>query len=114
MRPFILFCLFFFSVLTAFAQAPKFSDDPAVFIGEVQTMMAPSKNERAVRVASMLDMAWGSGLISAEQKTRVVKFAQNLQAKKAKVNPHYINYFGAIGSAVNVHSLTGKELDKLM
>ncbi|MBK0404475.1 hypothetical protein I5M27_15860 [Adhaeribacter sp. BT258] len=93
---------------------PKFSEDPDLFIGEVQTMMAPTRNERAVQVASMLDMAWKSGLISPDQKTRVIKFAKGLQAKKYKAYPHFVNYFGAIGSAVNVHSITGKELDKIM
>src|SRR5688572_24958818 len=102
MRSFLLFCFFYFTFVTAWAQTPKFSDDPAKFILEVPQMMAPTQNATAMKVATMLDMAWNSGKISQTQKERIVKFAQGMQAKKMKPRPHFENYFGAIGSAVNV------------
>ena len=77
-------------------------------------MMATTRNDNAMNVANLLEMAWNSGNLSQDQKEHIIKFAKGLQAKKYRPRPHFENYFAAIGSAVNVHDFKGAQIDQLL
>ncbi|HSI90057.1 MAG TPA: hypothetical protein VK927_03025 [Adhaeribacter sp.] len=114
MRYLVLILFFISTVFAASAQVVKLSSDPAQFISEISPLMAATNNENAMKVASMFEMAWTSGNINESQKARIIAFAQGMQAKKMRTRPHLENFFGAIGSAVNVHRTSGAQLNQLL
>ncbi len=114
MKYLFLVIIFFAAFFTVKAQVPKFSEDPAVFVSEVSQMMATTRNQNAMNVANLLEMAWNSGNLSQDQKAHIIKFSKNLQAKKYRPRPHFENYYAAIGSAVNVHDFKGAQINQLL
>lgn len=96
---------------TVQAQTTKLFQDPAQFIPNVKALMAPTRNENALKVATQLEQIWSSGALNNTQQAKVIDIAQKMQLKKLKARPYYENFFGALASAVTVQKLSGSRLD---
>ena len=106
----ILFLVAGISVTTP-AQTYKLSKDSADFIAGVKTMMAATKNDGAIQVATRLEAIWGSNQLSSSQRSQVMDIGQQMLAKKLKARPHFEHFFGALVSAIQVHKLGNASLD---
>ncbi len=112
------FSLFFLLSLVGWAQAQtttqKLSKEPAQFILDVKALMAGTKNENAVKVATRLEEIWGTNTLTSSQQARIIALSQKMQAKKLKARPHLENLYGALVSAVNIHKLNNAALDQFL
>ncbi|WP_205503447.1 hypothetical protein [Rufibacter psychrotolerans] len=115
MKHFYLFLIFLLTGVAGYAQSYKLSaNDPQQFLVDARALLAGTKNEAAVQVASGLEAAWNSGRLSAKQQTKVMDLAQQMLKKKLKSRPHFESFFGVVGTSVNAHQYTGANLDQLL
>ncbi|MFB9863359.1 hypothetical protein [Rufibacter immobilis] len=103
------------SSLLGYSQVYKLSaDDQGQFLLDVRAMMAGTKNEAAVLVASNMESAWSSGKLGEKQKAKVMDLSQQMLKKKLKARPHFENFWGTVANSVNLHQYTGANLDQLL
>ncbi|MGV3587346.1 MAG: hypothetical protein ACO1OF_10110 [Adhaeribacter sp.] len=115
MKQFYFSLFFLLGVLgMAQAQTPKLAKEPAQFILDVKTMMAGTKNENAIKVASRLEEIWGTNTLTSSQQAKVIALSQQMLVKKLKARPHLENLYGALVSAVNIHKLNNAALDQFL
>ncbi|PSR55031.1 hypothetical protein AHMF7605_16730 [Adhaeribacter arboris] len=118
MKHFLLFLNFLMlaasgSVL-AQTQTAKSFQDPAQFIPQVKALMAPTRNENAIKVATQLEQVWSANALTSTQQAKVMDIAQKMQLKKMKARPYFENFFGALVSGINVQKLSGSKLDEFL
>ncbi|GAA4311683.1 hypothetical protein [Nibribacter koreensis] len=115
MKHFILFLFLFLVGFVGYGQSYKLSvEDPQQFLIDARAVMAGTKNAAALEVATGLETAWNSGKLSAGQKTKVMELSQQMLKKKMKSRPHFESFWGAVGSAVNVHQYSGANMDQFL
>ncbi len=81
----LLFTILIFSG-TAFAQAPKISDDPGQFMVQVRKMMDGSRNPLYIKAAAQLDSSWMSA-VGAAQQAKFISVVKTQIAKGQKAGP---------------------------
>jgi hypothetical protein len=95
----------------SFAQY-KFSSDPAVFVQDVGTMMANTKNPQAIEAGNSFGTTLAS--FSADQQKKIIETVQKLgKSKKIKAHPHFTDFFVALGAAKN-KNIQAANLDTLL
>ncbi|WP_207436264.1 hypothetical protein [Sabulibacter ruber] len=115
MKHFYLFLILFLTGLAGYGQTYKLSaDDPQQFLADVKAMMAGTKNEAAIQVATGIETAWNSGKVSPKQQAKVMDLAQQMLKKKFKSRPHFENFLGSVATSVNAHQYTGANLDQFL
>ncbi|MDQ4141317.1 MAG: hypothetical protein M3142_12450, partial [Bacteroidota bacterium] len=116
MKHLVLF--FIFLLLAIFepvqAQTAKTFQDPAQFVPQVKALMAPTRNENAIKVATQLEQVWSANALTNAQQAKVMDIAQKMQLKKMKARPHFENFFGALVSGINAQKLSGSKLDEFL
>ncbi|MDQ3290151.1 MAG: hypothetical protein M3Q05_02560 [Bacteroidota bacterium] len=96
------------------AQTAKTFQDPAQFIPQVKALMAPTRNENAIKVAAQLEQVWSANALTNAQQAKVMDIAQKMQLKKMKARPHFENFLGALVSGINAQKLSGSKLDEFL
>ncbi|MFC6996171.1 hypothetical protein [Rufibacter roseus] len=115
MRKLTLFLIFSLITVIGFAQNNSISaDNPQQFLTDVKTMFTATQNEVAAKVGSSWETAWNSGRISSSQQKKIMELTQEMLKKRLRARPHFEDFFGALGSSVNVHQFTGDKLDQLL
>lgn len=115
MKKFSVLVFLLLSSVMGFSQSYKVSAaDPQQFLTDVQALLVGTKQEAAAQVGTNWETAWNSGKISPVQKTKIMALTQQMLAKRLRARPHFENFFGALGSSVNVHNYTGAKLDQLL
>ncbi len=74
-------------------QLKQFSEDPAIFIEELNLFMEKSLTAEELNTLNNFKAYWeGDSLFTPDEKVRIINIAQKLLDKKAKPSPHFINY----------------------
>ncbi|RDC66398.1 hypothetical protein [Adhaeribacter pallidiroseus] len=113
-----LYLLFTFLLVVAHfslkAQNTKLFQDPAQFTTQVKGLMAPTRNEGAIKVATQLEQVWAANTLTSTQQAKVMEISQKMQQKKLKARPHFENFYGALVNGVTIQKLTGTRLDEFL
>ncbi|HWZ21679.1 MAG TPA: hypothetical protein VNW06_03445, partial [Cytophagaceae bacterium] len=76
----------------------KFSSDPAVFVQDINTMMANTKNPAAIQTGTAFGSTFSS--YSPDQQKKIIETVQKLgKSKKAKSSPNFTDFFSALMAA---------------
>lgn len=95
----ILFILFLFAKFVTFGQAIRvFSDDPAVYIEEITSIMTKSKTATSIAAFEKFNVYFRSGAFSEEEQLSIIHLSNLLLKKRARANPHFLNFILVLNS----------------
>ncbi|QNF32025.1 hypothetical protein HUW51_04520 [Adhaeribacter swui] len=113
-----LYLLLTFILVVAYfplkAQNAKLFQDPAQFTAQVKNLMAPTRNEAALKVTAQLEQVWSANTLTTAQQAKIMDISQKMQQKKLKARPHFENFYGALVSGVTIQKLSGAKLDEFL
>ena len=113
-----LYLLFTFLLVVAHfslqAQNTKLFQDPTQFTTQVKGLMAPTRNEGAIKIAAQLEQLWAANTLTNTQQAKVIEMSQKMQQKKLKARPHFENFYGALVNGVTIQKLSGPRLDEFL
>ncbi|HSZ25597.1 MAG TPA: hypothetical protein VK766_07770 [Cytophagaceae bacterium] len=90
----------------------KFSSDPAVFVTDINTMMAATKNTGAIQSGTNFANSFNS--FSSEHQKKIIEVSQKLsKSKKVKASPHFADFFAAL-TAAKTATISNSNLDSLL
>ena len=89
-----VFCLIGLNVINA-QNLKKFSDDPVIFIDEFKTLMSKNITETDEDNLNIFIDLWQSdslGILTNEERTRIIETGNRLLDRKARAYPHFRDY----------------------
>jgi len=89
------------------AQKMKFTGDSA-YLTELRTFMGYDKEKDQTPVFNQFSSKWTGGQLNEAQKKKIVQVSNNLLQKRAKPNPHFINFLRYMNSVLNSQSISGE------
>lgn len=77
-------------------QLSSFSEDPELFIEEVNLFMGSRLNEQTVQELANFQHFWLSGVFSSEEQLRIIQVSNAFMSRRARPVPHFIHYLTAL------------------
>ncbi|MDT8401521.1 MAG: hypothetical protein RQ743_07495 [Bacteroidales bacterium] len=79
----------------------SFSGEQETFSSELVSFMGPNLNEEQTALLESLVTAWDSTLIHTSSRPLIIKTAMNLENKRMRSNPHFIDFIATIMTFVD-------------
>jgi hypothetical protein len=107
---------FIFLLYSTFSQAQyyKFSADENEFGKEVKKLFNDTKVNDVIQKGNEFEAVWMSGVLSDEQRKKVIEISQLMMDKRYKVSPHLTNFTSLINSAIKIKQVSSNELDDIL
>ena len=102
-----LFTLFFVGLNSLLAQKTKFTGDTA-YLNEMNIFMGFDKAKDPDPLFTQFSNYWQNGKINSQQKKSIVQISNNLMQKRARPNPHFVNFLKYILSVLNSNIVSGE------
>lgn len=99
MKYFFAYMLVLASATLAYPQDSAGTSPPG-FQDSIKIALEKTRAAAALEVAADFNQAWNG--LRQEQQNQVKDHVRRMKSKKYALNPHLLNYFGAISNAVNV------------
>ncbi len=106
MKKYIIVLFILFGGIGVKAQILKLSDNPDVFIADVQTALAASQQPQWVEMGKKLEANWSKGAISTQNKALLASLSNALVKKGYKLSPVFLGLFDGINIGIDKNHLT--------
>ncbi|MBP6385315.1 MAG: hypothetical protein KA327_01720 [Pseudarcicella sp.] len=107
---FMLLISLFISAIYSKAQVLKLSDNPNIFITDLQSALASSQQPAWIDMGKKLETNWTQNTISAENKTALATLCNNMVKKGYKLNPTFLEFFDGLNKGIENKYLTDETL----
>jgi len=79
----------------------SFSGEQETFSSELVSFMGPNLNEDQTALLESLVSAWDSTLIHTSSRPLIIKAAMNIENKRLRPSPHFIDFIGTLMTFIN-------------
>jgi hypothetical protein len=99
---FIIFLLPAGNFLLQAQAVRKFSDEPEKFITEMSTLMNKGNSAKSKLVMEKFTVIFNSNAYTRDEKSNIIYLSNLLLKKRARANPHFLNYLQTVIAIKNI------------